>query len=119
MNEDVANLIKSQSSGDLNSFIQNYRQALEDQYSADVNTLENQRKLDQTSIMSGANVRGMLHSNFPTRAKLQYDVNTYEPNLVKLRQGYQTGLDSLYSNVASYANQIKSIQEKIADLNAA
>lgn len=119
MNEDVRNALQNVSGNDLNTFIDNYRAAFSDQYTADKEALANQRKLDYTTIMSGANVRGMLHSNFPTREKLKYDVNTYEPNLTKLNQTYQTGLDTLYKNVANYYNQIKDYQEKIADLNAA
>ena len=118
MNADFINKLNEFSTGDLGTFAQNYRQALDDQYNADVNALNNQRNLSHTSIMSGANARGMLHSSFPTRDKLKYDVGTYEPALVKTRQSYQTGLDSLYKNVGNYYNQIKDIQDKIADLNA-
>ena len=117
MNADFINKLNEYSTGDLGTFAQNYRQALEDQYNTGVDALKNQRNLDYTSIMSGANTRGMLHSSFPTREKLKYDVGTYEPKLVKARQSYQTGIDSLYSNVANYYNQIKELQEKIADLN--
>lgn len=118
MNDDIKQALRDVAGDDMSNFVENYRQAVEDQYNADVNALNNQRNLDYTTIMSNANTRGMLHSTFPTRDKLKYDVGTYEPNLIKLQQGYQTGLDKLYSNVASYYNQIKDIQEKIADLNA-
>lgn len=119
MNMDFTNKMNEWSSGPAGDFIQNYRQALEDQYNADTAALANQRKLDHTTIMSGANRAGMLHSTFPTINKLKYDVGTYEPQLIKVRQGYTTGLDNLYNNVSKYYNQIKSIQEKIADLNEA
>lgn len=118
MNQETLDKIQANSSGNMGEFIQNYRTSLEDQYNADTQAIENQRNLGYTSIMSGANRRGLLHSSFPTISKLQYDVNTYEPALVKARQSYQTGLDSLYSNVAKNFNTIKSLQEKIADLNA-
>lgn len=117
MNNTMINKLNEWSSGDMGTFMQNYRTALEDQYTADVNALENQRKLDQTSIMANAAARGMLHSTFPTRDKLKYDTSTYEPQLVKLRQGYQSGLDKLYSNAVNYYNMAKEYQEKIADLN--
>ena len=118
MNADFINkLNETSASGDLGTFVGNYRTALGDQYNADVKALENQRKLDQTTIMNAANRSGLLHSSFPTINKLKYDTQTYEPQLIKLNQGYQTGLDKLYSNVASYYNNIKDIQEKIADLN--
>lgn len=117
MNDEVKNNLNAWSSNNIGDFVQNYRQALSDQYAADTAALANQRNLDYTTIVSGANRSGLLHSSFPTIRKLRYDVNTYEPNLVKLQQGYQTGLDKLYSNVANYYNQIKDYQEKIADLN--
>ena len=116
MDADLINKLNESSSGDMGNFVQSYRQSLEDQYNADVNALNNQRNLDYTTIMSGANTKGMLHSTFPTRDKLKYDTTTYEPNLVKTRQSYQTGLDSLYSNVANYYNQIKNYKESISDI---
>ena len=118
MNQDIVNKLNEYSSGNLGTFMQNYRNALEDQYNADVNALANQRNLDYTTIMNSANRRGMLHSNFPVINKLRYDVGTYEPSLVKTRQSYQSGIDKLYENAVKYYNQAKSIQEKIADLNA-
>ena len=117
MNADTLAKLNEYSSGDMGTFMQNYRTALEDQYTADTNALNNQRNLDYTTIMNAASRRGLLHSNFPARDKLKYDTATYEPQLIKLRQSYQTGLDKLYENVAKYYNQAKSIQEKIADLN--
>lgn len=118
MDDNIRKAIGEVSSDDINAFIDNYRNALGEQYNADVANLNNQRNLDYTTIMSNANVRGMLHSTFPGRDKLKYDVSTYEPNLIKARQSYQTGLDKLYSNVGSYYNNIKNIKEKIADLNS-
>lgn len=117
MNADTINKFNGYSSGDMGTFMQNYRTALEDQYNADVNALNTQRALDQTTIMNAANRSGLLHSSFPTQNKLKYDVGTYEPQLIKLRQGYQTGLDTLYNNAIKYYNQAKKYQESIADLN--
>lgn len=119
MNADTTNKLNEMSNGnDLGSFVENYRTALEDQYTADKKALEAQREIGQTGIMSGANRAGLLHSSFPTINKLKYDVNTYEPALVKLRQGYTTGLDTLYSNVAKYYNRIKKYQDDIAHINS-
>lgn len=119
MNADTINKLNEMSNGsDLGSFIQNYRNALDEQYTADEDALEAQRKIGQTGIMSGANRAGLLHSSFPTINKLKYDVNTYEPALIKLRQTYQTGLDDLYSNVGKYYNQIKKYQDDIAHINS-
>lgn len=119
MNADtLAKLNEFSNGSDLGSFIENYRTALEDQYTADKDALEAQRKIGQTGIMSGANRAGLLHSSFVPIRQLQYDVATYEPNLVKLRQSYQTGLDTLYSNIPKYYNQIKKYQEDIAHLNS-
>lgn len=117
MDQSIQDKLKDLSGGDLNTFIENYRNALTDQYAADQAALENQRNLDHTSIMSGANMRGLLHSSFVPLDKLKYDTTTYEPNLTKLQQNYVTGLDSLYNNVAKYYNQIKKYQQKIADYN--
>lgn len=119
MNADTINKLNEMSNGsDLGSFIENYRTALEDQYTADKKALEAQREIGQTGIMTGANRAGLLHSSFPTINKLKYDVNTYEPAYTKLQQGYQTGLNDLYNNVSKYYNQIKDYQEQIAHLNS-
>lgn len=119
MNSDLINKLNEVSNGsDLGSFIENYRTALDEQYTADKGALEAQRKIGQTGIMSGANRAGLLHSSFPTINKLKYDVNTYEPAYTKLQQGYSTGLDTLYSNVAKYYNTIKKYQDDIAHLNS-
>lgn len=99
-------------------FYQNYRDSLDRQNQAAIANLNRQRLNDQALIMSNANQAGMLYSNFPTREKIKYDTNTYQPNLVKLQQSYQTGLDKLRSNIINYQNQIKSIQEAINELNA-
>lgn len=117
MNDEVKNKLNEYSSDNLGSFMSNYRTALEDQRTADMNALDNQRNLAYTGIMTGANRRGLLHSNFPTRDKLRYDVETYEPARVKIQQSYQTGLDTLYNNAAKYLNQIKKYREQTADIN--
>lgn len=102
----------------IKSFYQNYRDSLDRQYQSGLQNLEQQRKNAQTSIMSGANKAGMMYSNFPTRAKIQYDQQTYQPAMIKLQTGYQTGLDALRSNVLKYQNAIAEIQENIAHLNS-
>lgn len=117
MNDEVKNKLNEYSTDNLGDFMSNYRTALEDQRTADMNALENQRNLAYTGIMTGANRRGLLHSNFPTRDKLRYDVETYEPARVKIQQSYQTGLDTLYNNAAKYLNQIKKYREQTADIN--
>ena len=100
------------------NFYQNYRDSLDRQYQTALQSLEQQRKNAQTSIMSGANKAGMLYSNFPARTKIQYDQNTYQPALVKLNTSYQTGLDSLRANILKYQNSIAEIQDSIAHLNS-
>lgn len=102
---------------ELNPFITAYRDTLQPQYDATVKNIEQDRKNQQVGIMNAANTRGIMHSNFTTRDKLKYDSQTYEPALISARQAYQTGLDNLRSNTASLANTIKSLQEKISDLN--
>lgn len=105
-------------SDEANNFITAYRKGLDDQYSAAQAQIEQQKKNDYASIMSQANRAGSLYSNFPERTKVQYDTATYLPALTKARTSYQTGLDKLRSNIVSYQNQIKSLEEAIADLNA-
>lgn len=118
MNEETRNKANEYASPEVMNFMDNYRKALDEQRLADINTLENQRNFDYTGIMVGANRRGLMHSNFPTRDKLRYDVGTYEPNLVKIQNTYQTGLDTLYSNAAKYLNQIKKLRDNTAELNS-
>ena len=102
---------------DINQFISNYRDTLEQQRDLTKQNLQQQRENDFASIMSNANTRGMLYSNFPARDKVKYDVATYQPGLVKAQQSYQTGLDKLRANAIKAWNQNKAIEEKIADLN--
>ncbi len=99
-------------------FYQNYRDSLDRQYQASLQNLEQQRKNAQTSIMSGANKAGMLYSNFPARAKIQYDQETYQPAQIKLQNSYQTGLNQLQNNILKYQNSIAEIQDSIAHLNS-
>lgn len=99
-------------------FYQNYRDSLDRQYQASLQNLEQQRKNAQTSIMSGANKAGMLYSNFPARAKIQYDQETYQPAQIKLQNSYKTGLDALRNNILKYQNSIAEIQDSIAHLNS-
>lgn len=102
----------------IKNFYQNYRDSLDRQYQSAVQSLDQQRKNAQASIMSGANKVGMLYSNFPVRSKIQYDQNTYQPNLIKLQNTYTTGLDTLRNNILKYQNSIADIQDSIAHLNS-
>lgn len=101
---------------DINQFISNYRDTLEQQRDLTEQNLQQQRENDFASIMSNANTRGMLYSNFPARDKIKYDVATYQPGIAKAQQSYQTGLDKLRANAIKAWNQNQAIQEKIADL---
>lgn len=98
-------------------FIASYRDSLARSRDAAVNQLNQNRENQQAQIMSQANRAGMLYSNLPARSKVQYDTNTYYPALTKIQTSYQTGLDSLRSKGTDLANQIKSYQEAIADMN--
>ena len=102
----------------LSEFYKNYRESLSSQYENAKNLLAQQRKNYQQSIMAGANKSGMLYSNFPERAKIQYDADTYEPNYRKLQTTYQTGLDTLRSNIAKYQNAIAELQANTENLNS-
>ena len=99
-------------------FYQKYRESLGRQYESALQTLDQQRRNAQTSIMSGANKAGMMYSYFPERSKIQYDMGTYMPTQVKLQSTYQTGLDTLRKNILNYQNSIKDIQDAIKTLNA-
>ena len=109
--------LKDLQGNDINQFVQNYRNALQSQYDASVANLNQQRKNDFATIMSGANKAGMMYSNFPQRSKIQYDTQTFYPTAIKTRQSYQTALDKLRANAISLYNQNKTIAEAIADLN--
>lgn len=100
------------------TFYQNYRDSLDRQYQSALQSLNQQRKNAQASIMSGANKVGMMYSNFPARSKIQYDQQTYQPAQIKLQTSYQTGLDTLRNNILKYQNNIAEIQDSIAHLNS-
>ena len=103
----------------LEPYLSQYRTALEEQRNAAQANVEQQKKLDYTQLMSTANKAGAMFGNLPERAKVQYVANTYLPNLANVQSTYQTGLQKLRKNTLDYANNIKSIEEAIADLNAA
>lgn len=102
----------------IKNFYQNYRDSLDRQYQSAMQSLEQQRKNAQTSIMSAANKAGMLYSSWPAMQKIRYDVGTYQPAQIKLQSSYQTGLDSLRNNILKYQNSIAEIQDSIAHLNS-
>lgn len=99
------------------SYLQTYRDSLKNQYDTTVANLNQQRTNDMASIMSQANNAGIMYSNFPERTKIQYDTNKYNPAIVSARNTYQTGIDTIRSSGADIANQVKTVEEKIADLN--
>lgn len=98
-------------------FISKYRDDLEHQRDLDFQNLDNTRRNDFTNIMGAANTAGMMYSNFPQRTKIQYDTQSYMPNQAKIQNTYQTGLDKLRSNVVNLSNQLKNVNDAIADLN--
>lgn len=101
----------------IDPFINAYRDSLERQRDLAKQNLENSRRNQFQSIMAGANKLGMMYSNFPEKTKIQYDTSTYTPAVAKVQSTYQTGLDKLRSNTVNLANQLKTINEAIADLN--
>lgn len=101
----------------IDPFINAYRDSLQRQRDLAVQNLDTTRRNNMTTIMSNANTAGTMYSNFPTRDKIKYDTGTYQPNLVKVQQSYQTGLDTLRNNTLNLANQLASVNEAIADLN--
>lgn len=104
---------------DVDPFINAYRDSLERQRDLSMQNLDAQRRNDYRTIMSGANAAGMMYSNFPQRSKIQYDTQTYMPTQAKIQSTYQTGLQKLRQNIISTSNQLKSINDAIAELNSA
>ena len=102
----------------VNDFVKAYRDALRSDYTATINQIEQQRRNDEASIMSNANRSGMMYSNFPERDKMKYEAETYLPNRQKAFTTYQTGLDKLRANAVNAYNNIKSIEDAIANLNS-
>jgi hypothetical protein len=98
-------------------FITQYRDSLERERDLSFQNLDNTRRNDFGTIMGNANTSGMMYSNFPERTKIQYDTTNYMPNQTKIQNTYQTGLDKLRSNVVSLSNQLKDVNDAIADLN--
>lgn len=101
----------------IDEFYKKYRDQMKRAYDVNRNLLDEQRLQQQQSIMGQANRQGMLYSNFPARAKIQYDVQNYNPAVSNLYSAYQTGLDSLRNKGVQLANQIKQYQEGINDFN--
>lgn len=101
----------------INDFMKNYRESLKTQLDANKSLLDENRRQSMVDIMSSANSRGTMYSNLPQRQKIQYDTQTYLPAYNKLYTSYQTGLDKLRSTGASLANQIKSVEEAIDEMN--
>lgn len=104
---------------EIQSFIDAYRDSLSRQRDLDFQELENNRRNAFQNIMGSANSAGMMYSNFPERAKIQYDTNTYMPGRVQAQNTYQTGLDSIRNNVTSTINSIRALREKADTLNKA
>lgn len=102
----------------IKNFYQNYRESLDRQKQTSLQGLDQQRKNAHATIMSAANKAGMMYSNFPTRSKIQYDMNTYTPAQNKIFTTYQTGLDNLRNSTVKYSNSIKDIQDAISHLNS-
>lgn len=101
----------------VDDFIKAYRESLIKQYGANRALIDNSRDAYETNLMNTANAKGMMYSNFPQRDKLKYQTSTYMPNIVNAQNTYQTGIDKIRSNAVSVANNIKTIEQAIADLN--
>ena len=104
---------------EIQNFINAYRDSLGTQRDLAFQNLENTRRNAYQSIMSSANNAGMMYSNFPERAKIQYDTNTYMPAKTNIQNTYQTGLDTLRSNIVNTLNNIKDLRDATAATNTA
>lgn len=103
---------------EMNDFYKNYRENLSRQNQISTQLLDQQRKNSFAQMMGAANKSGMMYSNFPTREKIKYDQNTYQPAQVKAYTTYQTGLDQLRNNILNNWNSITNLKEAIAHLNS-
>lgn len=101
----------------MQSFIDEYRDALGVQRDLSLQNLENARRNAYTNTMASANTAGMMYSNFPERAKIQYDTNVYQPGKIKIQNTYQTGLDKLRNNIVDTLNSIADLKDATAALN--
>lgn len=101
----------------IDPFVSKYRDMLTRSKDAQIMQLQQQRENDFATIMGEANKAGMAYSNFPTRTKMQYDAQTYNPNLLKIQTSYQTGLDDIRNKGVELANYLKNAQESIDDYN--
>lgn len=104
---------------EIQNFINAYRDSLGTQRDLAFQNLENTRRNAYQSIMSSANNAGMMYSNFPERAKIQYDTNTYMPAKTNIQNTYQTGLDTLRSNIVNTLNSIKDLKDATTATNTA
>lgn len=104
---------------EINSFIDQYRDSLGKQRDLNMQALDNARKNYYQNLMGSSNALGMMYSNFPERAKIQYDTNTYMPNRSKVQNTYQTGLDTLRNNVVNAINTIADLKDATKAQNKA
>ena len=107
--------IGSLGSGTLADFIKNYKYSLKAQRDSNIKQLDQARRNYHTSIMGGANRRGMMYSNWTNRDKISYDASAYMPNYAKINTAYTTGLDNLRNNAVNLWNKIQSYRENIVD----
>ena len=103
--------------GGLAPFINEYRDYLSRQRDLTLQNAENTRRNAFQNIMGSANAAGMMYSNFPERAKIQYDTSTYMPARIKAQDTYQTGIDALRGNVVKMLNSLADYNDEIASLN--
>lgn len=101
----------------LNDFATKYRDYLGNTRDMSLQALEQSRRNAQQAIMGSANTYGMMYSNFPARAKYQYDTNTYRPERDKVQETYQTGLNKLRSNIVNLYNTLADYDDEIASLS--
>ena len=96
---------------EINSFYEKYRDYIDSQRDTSFQAIDNARRNAYQNIMSSANTAGMMYSNFPERAKYQYDTNYYDPARTKVQNSYQTGLSSLFNNMTSTINGIRDLED--------
>lgn len=104
---------------EINSFYEKYRDYLDSQRDTSFQAIDNARRNAYQNIMSSANTAGMMYSNFPERAKYQYDTNYYDPARAKVQNSYQTGLSGLFNNMTGIINGIRDLEDAAKAANDA
>lgn len=104
--DDIANLIKSLES----NTDQSHKQAMAN--------IDNQRNIAHDKLATQANSAGVLYSNYAPTKQIQYDAETYMPNVGKQMQLYLTTKDKMLAQGRQMAQQFQKLNEAIIEANS-